>query len=97
MPDLTKIATCCYCGQRTVLQLRNLPRRELSCGSCGAALHNLKPLPVTPKTRILHEKRPHPVSGYSQRKRKKHRQKAKFNPLRHLVHELFDELEDFFD
>ncbi|MGR3572550.1 hypothetical protein [Brevirhabdus sp.] len=40
----TKIATCCYCGTRAALVLKGTTRHELSCGSCGAPLHNLKQL-----------------------------------------------------
>lgn len=43
----TKIATCCYCGTRAALVLRGTTRHELSCGSCGAPLHNLKQLRQT--------------------------------------------------
>jgi len=41
-----KIATCCYCGTKAALILRGKDSHELSCGSCGAPLHDLKRLPV---------------------------------------------------
>ena len=50
-----KIATCCYCGTKAALVLRGKDSHELSCGSCGAPLHDLKRLllnrvPKRPKT-----------------------------------------------
>ncbi|MDK3075700.1 hypothetical protein QO034_21780 [Sedimentitalea sp. JM2-8] len=44
MPQVTKIATCCYCGTRAALVLAGKQRHELACSSCGAPLHNLKML-----------------------------------------------------
>ena len=44
MAHTTKIATCCYCGSRTVLQLTARDGHELACGSCGAPLHYMKPI-----------------------------------------------------
>ena len=38
MPHDRKIATCCYCGRRTVLELTARGGHELACGSCGAPL-----------------------------------------------------------
>jgi hypothetical protein len=41
-----KLATCCYCGHRTLLRLGGTAgRHELACGACGAPLHALKSLP----------------------------------------------------
>lgn len=37
--------TCCYCGTRAALVLREKGRHELSCASCAAPLHQLKMLP----------------------------------------------------
>jgi hypothetical protein len=37
-----KIATCCYCGQRTVLQLAGpADRHALVCAGCGAPLRQI--------------------------------------------------------
>ncbi len=44
MPHDRKIATCCYCGRRTVLELTARGGHELACGSCGAPLHEMKAL-----------------------------------------------------
>ena len=44
-----KIATCFYCGTKAALVLRGKVIHELSCGSCGAPLHDLKRLPLEPR------------------------------------------------
>ena len=41
---VSKIATCCYCGTRAVLNLRGKDRHELACSNCGAPLHEMKML-----------------------------------------------------
>lgn len=41
-----KIATCCYCGTRAALVLRDGGRHELSCAACGAPLQALKSIPM---------------------------------------------------
>jgi DNA-directed RNA polymerase subunit RPC12/RpoP len=46
MQDLTRIATCSYCGTRALLSLRGRDRHELACSFCGAPLHLMKPLPM---------------------------------------------------
>ncbi len=52
----TKIATCCYCGSRTVLRLDGA-RHELCCAQCGAPLHALKKLPVAATADVAGGKR----------------------------------------
>lgn len=42
----TKIATCCYCGSRTLLKPTARHGHELACGRCGAPLHEMKAMPV---------------------------------------------------
>jgi len=49
-----KIATCCYCGMKAALVLRGKDSHELSCGSCGAPLYDLKRLPVEPRAKTPH-------------------------------------------
>ena len=49
MPHHNKIATCCYCGARSVLRLTARDGHELACGSCGAPLHEMKPIKLQPK------------------------------------------------
>lgn len=95
----TKVATCCYCGTRAALVLRDTGRHELSCSSCGAPLHDMKMLrrdhPVD--HRVV---KPSALRGKVQsrpskddRRRKKPRKsfKARF------LEEALDLLEDIFD
>lgn len=42
MKSGAKIATCCYCGNRTALTLRGAERQTLSCAACGAPLRDIK-------------------------------------------------------
>lgn len=44
MPDRTKIATCSYCGVRTLIRLDRGERYELVCSACGAHLRELSVL-----------------------------------------------------
>ena len=43
MPQSAKIATCTYCGTRAALVLQP-GQHELTCGACGAPLHDMKRL-----------------------------------------------------
>jgi hypothetical protein len=44
-----KLATCCYCGSRTVLTLGgSAVRHELACAACGAPLHAMKQIKAEP-------------------------------------------------
>lgn len=64
--ETTKIATCCYCGARSVLQLRARDGHELACGRCGAPLHEMKAMPVArAKTGKSSSPRKGAVLGYS--------------------------------
>lgn len=97
---LTKMATCCYCGSRTVLELRGKARHELACASCGAPLRYLKMLPSAPGRAAVTAPVaarpaayiPHPSS--ERKPRKKNRIKALG---RKLWDEFWDEVEDVFD
>ena len=42
MAERTKIATCCYCGSRTMLTLAGRVQHHLACSSCGAPLSRMK-------------------------------------------------------
>jgi hypothetical protein len=98
----TKIATCCYCGTRAALTL-DAGRHVLACSSCGAALSNLKSLPVDrtkPDRPTVRGPKPS-VAGYgltsaaiagAGRKAKKKKKKAKS-----FFKDIFDEIEDIFD
>ncbi|MEM6618617.1 MAG: hypothetical protein AAF761_02820 [Pseudomonadota bacterium] len=112
MADLTKIATCCYCGTRAVLNLRGVTYHELACRSCGAKLNHMKSLktgafsaPGVKKTRPVyeasgpktpHRKKPKKPKYTSPAHAKKSRKKRK-GWLADVFDELGDFVEDFFD
>ncbi|MEM9715285.1 MAG: hypothetical protein AAF826_02090 [Pseudomonadota bacterium] len=104
--DLTKIATCCYCGSRTVLRL-DMAKHELTCRSCGAELHNMKPLkkqaPETAKPRK--PKRPMPKATFEtpqyerpkyEKPKKRKRKKRRFD-FGDILEDVFEEVFDIFD
>lgn len=99
MKNSTKIATCCYCGARSMLKLTARDGHELACGSCGAPLHDLKwlkaPIAEKPKrspSRSIKSDRssPRPVKRIKHVKRRKSRWKE-------LIEDIWDEIEDIFD
>ncbi len=94
MPDLTKIATCSYCRTRSVLQLRQRKRRELTCPNCSAPLHEMKSLKVRQKPSRA---RPAPANYRQSYHRPKRKERRKRSIWSELIHELFDEIEDIFD
>ena len=48
MPERTKIATCCYCGSRSMLTLAGRVQHHLACSSCGAPLSRMKAIRTEP-------------------------------------------------
>jgi len=100
VPDLTKIATCSYCQTRSVLTLRNIGHKELSCSSCGAPLHDMKPLKITPK---VVKSKPVAVAAIplnNRPLRKKKRSKKRFDfwdRVEDVVEEVWEFVEDIFD
>lgn len=95
MPDLTKIATCCYCGNRSVLRLAGKVQHELACGSCGARLHTMKAMPLPARTsapKPRHTPRPAPRPASKPKKRR-----SPFKRLSSLIEDIWDEVEDIFD
>lgn len=98
--NLTKIATCSFCGSRSLLKLRELDRHhELTCASCAAPLHFMKPLKVAVPEEIERSRRIKYVPLAQQSKqRKKYKKPSKFKRLfNDIIDELWDELEDIFD
>ncbi|MEJ6402651.1 hypothetical protein [Yoonia sp. 2307UL14-13] len=100
----TKIATCCYCGNKAALVLRGKSRHELSCSTCGAPLRAMKKLrsdaaPVTENTGKAkstdHRKRPEQRPPKRPKKYKKWRKTKDF--LREVFEDVWDEIEDIFD
>ena len=96
MPDLTKIATCSYCGTRSVLRLAGKVRHELACGACGARLHTLKPL----RSDFPRRSAPEPVSQKPRtppRPGRRRKTDHRFRSILEMIEEVWDEIEDIFD
>ena len=108
MPQTRKIATCCYCGSRTVLVL-DRSRHELACSACGAPLHEMKMLPMPKK---VPEPKPAPAAkflpqrpkaqffsdGKKRRTEDRKGKRRKRKPLsRKIFEEIWDVVEDIFD
>ena len=103
MKHQNKIATCCYCGARSLLQLTARGGHELACGSCGAPLHEMKPVKLDRRSSKPAPKpsRPAPASRASwvpdeeyKRPKKKKRRKSFW---REALGESFDVIEDILD
>ncbi|KAB7615435.1 hypothetical protein F9L33_01320 [Amylibacter sp. SFDW26] len=97
MPDLTKIATCSYCQTRSVLTLRNIGHKELSCSSCGAPLHEMKFIKQTPKA-VKHTPvtfSPLPLNNRPVKKKKRYKKRSDF--WEDVIEEVWDFVEDIFD
>ncbi|WP_375551645.1 MULTISPECIES: hypothetical protein [Rhodophyticola] len=99
MPNGTKIATCCYCGSRTMLKLTARGGHELACGSCGAPLHEMKALKQTESPAVKRspsQAGPYVeyVHGPPRRKTKRKRRKPMWKKA---FEEAFDLVEDIFD
>lgn len=99
MPGPSKIATCCYCGTRAALVLRGKDRKELSCASCGAPLHDLKNLPTKggkPKP-TKPAKRPKAAKHDRPKKQKRKPEKRRKGLLAKVFDEAWDVIDDIFD
>ena len=107
---MRKIATCCYCGQRTALVLRGEGRHELSCAACGAPLHEMKAIPCASQTRAAKrpgpkpkpqpKPAPHPYDTDHDAPRgyRPNRRCKRRKPfLRDALEEIWDVVEDIFD
>lgn len=97
----TKIATCSYCHSRTVLQLTARDGHELACASCGAPIHEMKPMRATRGGDNASRKRAPqgyiedihgPARGYA--KKNKKRKKSGFW---RVLEEVVDVVEDIID
>jgi len=97
-----KIATCCYCGARTILQLTARSGHELACASCGAPIHEMKPLRTDRGKKADHDDR----AGYRKKKgfhdkhhayADKNRKKRKRSTLWRVLEEVVDVVEDIID
>lgn len=100
MPDLTKIATCSYCGTRSVLHLAGHVQHELACSACGARLHEMKPLRIPQRKSEKQSRSALPVKSTPRpphKARARHRAEPLFLRLRDALEDLVDEVEDIFD
>ena len=96
MKPQTKLATCSYCGSRTILRLTARGGHELACASCGAPLHEMKAMPLDRERKT--EGRRHPRDHYATRPRKhRKKQKTRKSLWQKGFEELFDAVEDIFD
>jgi hypothetical protein len=96
-----KIATCCYCGARTVLVL-DRDRHELACACCGAPLHEMKTMPKREAATLRAKPRPMPLPRQDygpERVASPPRRKAKPRKGfgRRVLEEIWDTVEDIFD
>jgi len=112
MPHGHKIATCNYCGTRSVLVF-DRARHELTCAACGAPLHDMKAMPQVSEKRADRSGRraaaggPVPSypretpPGYHARSARPAPRRAKGKPrkplFRRALEEVWDEIEDLFD
>ncbi|MEM9229561.1 MAG: hypothetical protein AAGB10_08150 [Pseudomonadota bacterium] len=101
MRDITKIATCCYCGNRTILTLVGQVQHELACGSCGARLHTMKHLKAPQsKSKSSTKRSPKPVErrpAQTEHKKKKQKSSRRRFEFSDLIEDIWDEIEDIFD
>ncbi len=96
-----KIATCCHCGARSVLDVAHLKRVRLICESCGAPMTRLAPLKSEDRDgdRREVERRPqmNPHKHKSKDRYEKGRPHWKRKKRKSLFWEVLDEIEDIFD
>lgn len=98
MPHPIKIATCSYCGRRTVLRLTARHGHALACGSCGAPLQVMKAMKVAAQARPAPKRAPSggiATPGRSARKPKKGNRRKGF--WTRALEEAFDTVEDVFE
>lgn len=91
--ESTKMATCCYCGARTLLQLDARDGHELACGRCGAPLHEMKAMPIARDKPAKPGKKVKSAGKPSKPKKKAKKRKG----FAYWLGEALDELDDLFD
>lgn len=98
-----KIATCCYCGARSLLKPTARQGHELACGACGAPLHEMKwlksPEPAAPKRAPARPTRAvQPKFQSSPKPKKRKKPKKRRDPFfKDLLEDAWDFVEDIFD
>ena len=93
-----RIATCCYCGTRAALVLKDMPggRHELGCAACGAPLREMKAIPSAhPPGEVHGTVPPSRVRGTKPGRKRKKAGRMAFGAW--LLKEIVDEIEDIFD
>ena len=96
MKPQTKLATCSYCGSRTVLKLTARGGHELACASCGAPLHEMKAMPLERERKP--ERRGPPRESYRPRpKKRRSKRRTRKSLWEKGFEEIFDAIEDVFD
>lgn len=99
--ETQKLATCCYCGSRTVLQLTAREGHELACAKCGAPLHEMKAMPKAQTTqRPKHRPAPQSTPRYdipARPSKPTKKKKKKRSGFWDIAEDLFDELTDILD
>lgn len=93
----TKIATCCYCGTRSMLRLTARGGHELACGNCGAPLHEMKALREDRPRRPKRAQAAYRDYDDDDRPRKKKKPKRRKPMWSRALEEAFDFVEDIFD
>lgn len=91
MPE--RLATCCYCGRRAVLRVRD---HALTCGSCGAPLRDMKRLRLDP-ARAMASHAPAPQPRKLPRKTRSKSRKSVWKRIGKRLEDVFEDLEDLFD
>lgn len=102
MKHQNKIATCCYCGARSLLQLTARGGHELACGSCGAPLHEMKPVKLDrrsskPAPNRHGQRLPRGQAGCRMRNISAPKKKRRKSFWREALGEAFDVIEDILD
>lgn len=108
-----KMATCCYCGRRTVLANVDRPSdgkgHGLACGACGAPLRRMKairvdrpagarpPQPASPQAQPVWAALMAEASGRAAGAAEARRKKRRKPIWRRALEEIWDEVEDIFD
>lgn len=92
----TKIATCNYCGSRTMLKLTAHHGHELACGRCGAPLHEMKALRQE-KVKMPRASAPDWQGEAWYQSRKPRKRKRRKPHWARALSEAFDVIEDLFD
>ena len=104
MPERTKIATCCYCGSRSMLTLAGRVQHHLACSSCGAPLSRMKAIRTEPEgPRPKHARIPRqPASGFpaprpADEVRRPKRRKPLVKRLLDRIEDAVEDIADLFD